>query len=402
MSEETKDVVFDEAQLKAALKENYDKTEAAINKANAEAKDALSVSTEARDEVKKLTEQGKEIMERLSDIEARKSDMGGAGDSKSEVAEFLGSTEWGDLMAKRVRSVDFETKTTLVNATRNSAQPLVAMPHVAPPQHLPNRRLRVWDALPKGAADSNVIPVTRETYTNNAGPQVAGSPLAYTEGATKPESAFSYTQVLRPVETMAHTLPVSTQLMEDAPFMESYLQGRMIYGLELELEDQVLNGSGANGNLSGLVTEATAYAPSYSPSTGDRIKRIRDAIRQLQANDYVGSIDVVVNPNDWFAIETQQINSTDNRYTYGDPGSMLPPTIWGHRVIVSNSIASGSFLVGDIAGGAQVFQRGGLSYGAFYQDGDNVKKNLVTLRAEARLALVVWRTEAFITGSFSG
>ena len=107
---------------------------------------------------------------------------------------------------------------------------------------------------------------------------------------------------------------------------------------------------------------------------------------------------VVMNPADWEAIEL--LKATDNQYIMANPASMVGPQIWGKRVIPTNSIASGTFLVGAFSMGAQIWDRMDAAVQISYEDGDNFKKNMATLLAEERLALTVYRPSAFISGSF--
>jgi HK97 family phage major capsid protein len=79
---------------------------------------------------------------------------------------------------------------------------------------------------------------------------------------------------------------------------------------------------------------------------------------------------------------------------------MAGPQIWGKRVIPTNSIAAGTFLVGAFGMGAQVWDRMDAAVQISFEDGDNFKKNMATLLAEERLALTVYRPSAFISGSF--
>lgn len=395
---------MDLKQVEAALKSNHDEMKQVVEKANGEALEAKKISVETKNHLDKLIESSEELHKRLGEIEQSFGKMGdeGAADSKSWGEQFH---EQEDLKAmaggSSQRKANFEAKTTLTNATRDTAQPLVSRDDVAGPQHIADRVLSVWNALPKGRTASNLISFPRSTFTSNAGPQVDGSPLAYTEGATKPESGQAFTLVTRPVETIAHWMPVSRQVLEDAPFLDTYLNGRMLYHLRLEMEDQVLNGSGTNGNLSGLNTEATAYAVEspQAPSFND-IQRIRSAKRQLEVSDYFGT-HVVLNPDDWYRIETTRVNpGTDDRYILGDPSRANRGPLWGMQVIASNSQPAGTFLVGDFEQGATFFEKTGIMFEMGYQDSDNMRRNLVTLLAECRGALAVWRTEAWVGGSF--
>jgi HK97 family phage major capsid protein len=80
---------------------------------------------------------------------------------------------------------------------------------------------------------------------------------------------------------------------------------------------------------------------------------------------------------------------------------MIGPRIWGKRVVATNSIAAGTFLVGAMSMGAQIWDRMDAAVQISYEDGDNFKKNMATLLAEERLALTVYRPAAFIKGTFA-
>lgn len=393
--------VFDEAALRKALEENSKSINEMLKKANEEAENARTVSSETKSALEKLTEEANSIDKRLDALEKR----GNREDpvaNKSLGKQIVESDSFRAMIEGRARSANHEIKTTLTNATINTSQPLVAPDYMVDPYHLPERPLDIWSIIPKGSTSSNIIAFPREgTWTDNTGPQVSGSPLAYTEGATKPESAFTFSQVTRPVQTIAAFLPVSTQFMEDAPALESFLNSRLMYGLRLEMETQCFSGSGSNGNLSGILTNDTAFAVESPDLTGTRkLDKMRSAIRQLHLNEYRPT-HFVLHPSDWYEVETVKVNAgTDDRYIIGNPAAGLVPRVWGLPVVISNSQTAGQFTVGDFNTGCMYFEKSGMNFQAAYQDANNFRQNLVTLRVETRGALCVWRTEAFVTGSF--
>ena len=71
------------------------------------------------------------------------------------------------------------------------------------------------------------------------------------------------------------------------------------------------------------------------------------------------------------------------------------PNIWGIPVCVSSSITSGTVIVGAFKTCASVVTNGGVSVEAVNTNEDDFVKNLMTIRAEERLALAVRRPAGF-------
>lgn len=364
----------------------------AVEKANAEAADAKSVSVESKAALEALAEKAEAIEARMGEMEQAAADMGEA--KAADVADLgdmvTKSDEYEALISGRQRSARIELKTALINAT-GSDQPLVdgdRLPGVY--LQTPQRPLTMRDLVPTYSTASNLVEFTQESaFDNQAGPQA-------TENTAKPESGFTFALASQKVETLAHTLPVSKQVMADAPMLAGYLRGRMVYGLKLVEETNILSGSGASGQLNGLVTQATAYVPE-SPQLANEIDIIRDAMTQAFSGDYRPNF-IVLNHADWADIERRKVAASDDRYVMGDPASRLDPRIWGLPVVATNSIASGTFLLGDTSA-CGLFDREQAAVEFSYENSDNFVKNMVTIRAEERLALCVFNTGAFITGS---
>ena len=113
---------------------------------------------------------------------------------------------------------------------------------------------------------------------------------------------------------------------------------------------------------------------------------------------------IIVNPDDWSALRL--LKDENNNYIGGSPFSTGPgepnETLWGKRVVVTEAMAAGQALVGSFQMAAQVFRRTGLTVEASNSHSDFFKRNLTAIRAEERLALAVYRPEAFATADLSG
>ena len=217
------------------------------------------------------------------------------------------------------------------------------------------------------------------------------------ENITKPESGITFTLANAAVVTLAHFIPVSRQVLDDAPQLESYVNSRLSYGLKLEEEDQLLNGNGTSGNISGILASGNFTAYNRAATGDTSIDTIRKAITQAKLSEYEADV-VVINPADWESIELTK--GTDGQYVVSNPMNAMMAQLWGKRIVATNSIAAGTFLVGAFQMGAQIWDRMDAAVQISFEDGDNFKKNMATLLCEERLALTVYRPSAFISGSF--
>jgi len=368
-----------------------------MEKANGEIAAVKSVEGETKSAMEKLSAKAGELTEKCLELERKLS--AGAEDRQKEIetvgAMLVKSDAFQSMAQGRSKFARVEVKTAIVNATGQN-QPLVADMRVPGIISTPNRVLTIRDVLPTGRTSSNLVQYTRENvFTNNAGAQYV-SPAR--ENVTKPESGITFTLNNAPVVTLAHFIPVSRQVLDDAPQLESYVNSRLTYGLKLEEEDQLLNGSGTSGNISGILTSGNFTAYNRAATGDTKLDALRKAITQAALSEYTADT-VVLNPADWEAIEL--LKASDGQYIMANPMDLAGPRIWGKRVVATNSIASGTFLVGAMTLGAQIWDRMDAAVQISYEDGDNFKKNMATLLAEERLALTVYRPSAFIKGTFA-
>jgi len=376
-----------------------DKVEATIEKMQGEIDEAKTASVESKNELEALTTKAADLADRCVELEQREDDLHkDAEDSLG--AQFVKNADYLSTIERRQGSARMETKTAIINTfPASSVQPLVQGDRLSGISAVPNRRLTIKDVIPTGTTSSNLVEFAKENaYTNNAGPQRdTASPMAAVENVAKNESAITFTLATMPVVTLAHFIPVSKQVLADSPQLSAYIDGRLSYGLSLKEETQILKGLGTGNEYEGIQTQATAYVPE-SPQLTNEIDIVRDAITQAQVAEYSPNL-LVINPVDWDSIQRRKVGSSDDRYVYGDPNmSWLATPLWGLTPVVTNSQTAGTFLLGDSMG-AMVFDRQQSAVEISYEHSDNFTKNMATILAELRGCVVVFRNEAWITGS---
>lgn len=255
-----------------------------------------------------------------------------------------------------------------------------------------DQRLFLRDLLNWGRTTSNAIEYVQELlYTNNAAPVA--------ELATKPESDLTFEMKSAPVATIAHWIKASKQVLADAPMLQSYINGRLMYGLKLKEEQQLLKGSGVGLNLNGIYTQATAYAnPGVTVQAETPIDRLRLAMLQVALSEF-DTDGIVLNPIDWAGIELTK--TTDNAYLFASPTGQVAPTLWGRPVVATQAMTAKDFLVGAFRMGAQGWDREDANIEVSTEDGQNFVQNSITVRCEERVGLTVFRPKAFIKGSLT-
>jgi HK97 family phage major capsid protein len=283
-------------------------------------------------------------------------------------------------------------KTQIINAS-GASQPLVAADRLAEIIAPGMQRLTLRDLIPSNPTTSNRTEFTQETaYTNAARPQGDASPGGV-EGEPFAESGFTFTLASAAVVTLGHWVPASVQVLDDAAALGDFLQNRLLYGLKLEEDQEILTADGSAGQLDGLCDQATAYNRG---STNDTLlDTLAKAKTQLELSNYFAN-GVVLNPVDFLTMVTAK--DSQLRYVYGDPKLGAIPTVWGVPIVVSNSMTSGKFLMADFLRAARIRDRqeAMVEFSTGYQD--FFVKHLVAIKAWERLALEVHRATAMVYG----
>lgn len=389
--------------LLAKLTARDDELKALVAKANEEAKLAGSVAADTKAAIDKISAQNIETHARLLEIEqkqARRVDL--AANAGRTVGELFGEGEQFKRLAAEGRgTARMGFKSLGLNAAVTSVTSLTtgtggAGDGIAPDRLAgiitpPNRGMTIRNLLMPGRTASSLIQYVQETGFQNMAAPVA-------EGASKPQSDLSLDLVDTTVKTLAHWIKASNQVLSDVPQLQSYIDGRLRYGLMYVEEQQLLAGDGTGQNLLGLIPQATAYNTALTLDDDQQIDLIRRAMLQVRIAEYRAS-GIVLNPIDWAVIET--LKDANGRYIFGDPNGLRPPAIWGLPVVDTNAMPQGQFLVGAFNMAAQIFDREDANVQVSTEDGDNFTKNMVTIRAEERLALAVFRPQSFVYGAFS-
>lgn len=253
------------------------------------------------------------------------------------------------------------------------------------------RQLTVMPTVVQGSTSSNIIYYSKElAWTNNA--------AITAEGGDKPESVLTFEEASTTVKTIPTFIKVSKQALADSTFLASYIERRLRHGVNVAIENYVINDT-TDGWLA--AANSTATSPLLTIDVYGLANKMK---MEVIGADYEPSY-YYMNPADWGNAETTRRASGDNAFvaasgavTYVNNG--LTPLLWGLPVVLSNNIPSGTIICKS-ADADMYANRESTMVEMFEQDSDNVTKNLITVRAEARGAELVFTPAAIRTGDIT-
>lgn len=312
-----------------------------------------------------------------------------------------GITSWGEQFIKSARYADFaggnlaklrvEVKNSLVGSDTNVAPQRNA--GIVAGASLP---FSMESLLPSTTTSSNAIEFTKEaSFTNNAAEAA--------EGAAKGESALTWSLVNMPVSTVAHWIKISKQLAADAPALAAYVNTRMRYGVNQKVDTQLVVGDGVAPNISGTYDTGNFTAHGIADAAlGATLKKfvlIRKVIAALYAAGYPADA-IVLNPADWATMEIELLTTAAGQ-TLVNTSDAGVPRLFGVPVVQAIGMAADTFQVGRFSEAYMVYNREGVVVEMSDSDSDNFTKNLITLRAERRLALATEKPAAVRGGDLT-
>lgn len=338
-----------------------------------------------KSELEKSADERKSLLDRLTDLEQKGVKAAPEVERRTLGEQFAASEELKGMQKDNSNAkVRVEVKNTLLS-NANTALPQQVQ-DVRPGAFKP---LTVYGSLPHAPATSNSVEGLRETSFTNSAAEVS-------EGALKPESDLVFGPWDFPVRTIAHWIKVSKNLLTDNGALAAYIDNRLSYGVLERIDRQLMVGNGTSPNLSGILDSGnyTVYTPTSDDNLVDAIGRAK---WQLWAAGWIPNA-VYVNPADWGAMELAK--GSDGHYLYGIPGLTISRSPFDVQVIPSPFVPAGQFAIGAFNRATTVWDRGGVVVEAGYAD-DDFLKNLVTLRAEARMAFEITIPSAILGGEFT-
>lgn len=259
------------------------------------------------------------------------------------------------------------------------------------------RPLMLRNLVTPGTTTSDLVEYVRITgRTNNAAPVAEATT---TSNGVKPESGLATQKVTAPVRTIAHWIPITKRALSDAAQVRTLIDNFLQYGLEEELEDQMISGDGTGENFTGLANTSGVQQQPWDTSLLVTSRKAKTKVRTIGRSIPTG---YVVNPLDVEAFDL--LMDLNNRFYFGGPSGTLansglagPTTapLWNLPVIETEAVPVGTAYVGDWRK-AILWDRQQSSITASDSHASFFVQNLVAILAEMRAAFGIIQPSAFV------
>lgn len=282
-------------------------------------------------------------------------------------------------------------KTLLTGASNTSAGALV-YPRFLGVQDAGTfmRPLTIRDIITNGTTDSDTVDYVRITgFTNAAAPVAEATATSGSSGA-KPESSLTTLVISESVKTIAHWIPATRRAIADAGQLRTLVNSFLTYGLEEELEDQILSGDGTGENFTGVHNTSGITPQAFDT---DQLTTLRRARTKVRVTGRATPTAYVLHPNDWEDLDLTQDNEA--RYYFGGPSVLGTPRLWGLPVVESEGETEGQGMVADWRL-AVLWDKEEANILMSDSHSDFFIRNMIALLAEMRAAFGVLRPAAFV------
>jgi Phage capsid family len=250
------------------------------------------------------------------------------------------------------------------------------------------RRLTLLDLIPSATMDGASFGYTQESGSFTTAAETA-------EGSVKPQGDVVLTDAEVHARTIAHWLKVQRQQLADVGGLAALLQTRLVYGVNLRLEAQVLNGDGNGENLLGILRTSGIGAPASGAGDTVNADLVLNGITAVLNSGAVPT-GVVWNPTDH--AKAMKVKATTSGVRLDSDGAFsvqVGDQVWNVPSILNVGMPAGTALVGDWLLGSTLFVREGIAVRVSDSDQDDFIRNKTTMLGEGRFGLAVWQPSAF-------
>lgn len=263
-------------------------------------------------------------------------------------------------------------------------------------QIIPKPFERQWlgDILPGGTSNGSSILYPKE----NGGEGGAGVWTDHSQN--KPQMDFDLTGQAAYFKWIGGYVIVEREMLDDIPFLQSYLAAKMLISLKIAENSFILNGTADANPVTGMLAAASAYNGNYT----NKVDRIIDAAwGQLVEGtfDFYQPTDVILTPRDSVSIG---INKATGSGEYDLPDGSVAfaggnLAFAGLQTAKTTDIGTGNFLTFDR--NATMFIKRLQPELRMFEDSTLAKLNKIMFRVEERATLAIFNNAALVKGTLA-
>lgn len=257
---------------------------------------------------------------------------------------------------------------------------------------LPLRLASIRDVITVGRTGSNLVEYVRQTSKTRAAaivPEATGTSGGGYTAAAKPEASMAYEIVQAGVKTIAVWMPITRQILADAPQLESEIDGFEREDLELALEEQIISGTGGT-QFTGLENTAGLTPQAFAT---DMLTTTRKARTAALITGRAKSTGFLLSPYDWETLDLTK--DAENRYYFGGPLTLGTKMLWGLPVVESEVIPQGTGYTGNLKL-IRLWDREQATRRITDSHSDFFTHNLIAILTELRAAMGVKRPAGIV------
>lgn len=285
------------------------------------------------------------------------------------------------------------------------------------------------------------IPVTTPDLSYLTESVASNNSTSVAENGQYPFSSEQFSRVYEQVGKIANAATLTDEVVKDAPQLFSFVQGRLLEGIQRQEEIQLLAGGGYPG-VNGLLNRSTGFVKPQTIAAVSNVKFPADneggafvqqqtvssltygrkvvgasagvyptavaiaeaifaSLVDIQLSVFNTPNAILLHPKDWAVLRLakdsnqQYFGGSFFGQNYGYPNS-TGKQLWGVNVVTTQSLPQGTVLVGYFDSSTiQTARREGISMQMSNSNGTDFVNGRITVRAEERLGLLVYRPSAF-------
>jgi HK97 family phage major capsid protein len=246
------------------------------------------------------------------------------------------------------------------------------------------RPIQVTDMFPVGNTTQAGISYMEEISQDNQAIETA-------EGAQMQQSSFAATERTVLIKKIATYLTVTDEQLADVAQVQTLIDQRLRYFVQARLDLQLIQGTGIGAFLQGLLNVPSIQ--TYARGAESNMDAIFRAMALVQVTGRANTTGIIIHPTNWVTI---RLSTANGIYLFGPPSESGIQRLWGVPISVADVVPVNTAIVGDFQAHSTLYTRQGVEILAGFI-GDDFQRGQQSIRATLRVALVIYRPQAFAT-----